>query len=182
MIDRKPTNSGFTLIEITVVLFLVALLASAVAVSSRGMLRGATLDETTAQIGSLDADARRSAQRLGYPVELHLDTGTRQMTLLDPNQSGSSPLGGYVLPAGYELRDAWRMVQGERVKGDEMVVRYSPDGTSTTWGLSLHAPSEEEPSQASVIVVLGMTGQLTEWESDEQAQDIFAAARRHDAD
>ena len=49
----RRTTRGFTLIEIVAVLALAALLASAVAVSGRGLLRSATLDEAIAQVGAV---------------------------------------------------------------------------------------------------------------------------------
>lgn len=178
MTPRNFSMRGFTLIEISVVLILVALLASTVAVSSVGMVGGATHAEVGAQIGSLDTEARRVAKRLRRTVELHIDTDAHKLVLRDPQQPDAVPLGGYGLPRGYRLDRAWRISRDERVEERSLVVRYEPDGSSSTWGLSLLARDQESDRKPSVLMVLGITGQMTQWETDEQTQDILAAARR----
>ena len=179
---RGLPNSGFTLIEVALVLVLVAILASAVAFSGRGLLRGATMDDTIAQIGSLDAQARRIARRTGLPVDLHVDTDGQRLILQDAQESDSTPLGSYTIPTGYELHSAWRRSGSERLQGGAMVVRYEPDGSAATWGFAIQPADAEQPDQANAVVVLGLTGQLSVLENDEQVQDIMATALRRDAD
>lgn len=182
MTRRKRITRGFTLIEIAVVLVLVGLLASTIAVSSGGILRGATHDEAAAQIAALDTEARVFAKRLGRPVELHLDTQLQSLILKEPAQLSAPPLSRYTMPAGHKVSQMWRVSLGERVKGEAVVIRYEPDGTAATWGLTLTSEGESDTSLTSVIAVLGMTGQFNRWESDDQVQGILAAALRRDAD
>ena len=181
MTPAPKQTRGFTLVEIAVVLVLVALLASAVVVSSRGMLSGATREEVIARIGSLDAEARGIAKRLGRAVELHIDSDGQRLVLKDPQQPSSPPLSGYTMPTGTGFGDTWQMSRGEPIERDDLIVRYEPDGSSTTWGVSLRSQGVER-QEASEVVVLGMTGQMNVWESDGQARDILAAALRRDTD
>lgn len=177
---RKGTTRGFTLIEIAVVLVLVALLASAIAVSASGMIRGATLEETIAQIESLDREARQTAQRLSAPVELHINRETKQFILRAPDTPGEPPLSSLVLSRRFELAQAWRLVQGEPQDDETLVVRYEPDGTATTWGLTISDRNTQD--DLASVVILGMTGQMTQWEDHEQAKDILAEALGRHAD
>ena len=177
---RKGTTRGFTLIEIAVVLVIVALLASAVAMSASGMLNGATLEETIAQIDSLDREARRTAKRLGNAVELHIDSEANQLTLRDPQQPSAPPLGGFALPRAFELTQAWRLIRGEQEGDTALVIRYESDGTATTWGLTLSDRNTQE--QLNSVVLLGMTGQMTQWKNHEQGHDILAQALGRHAD
>ncbi|MEM1356360.1 MAG: prepilin-type N-terminal cleavage/methylation domain-containing protein [Planctomycetota bacterium] len=180
MNPRKPTTRGFTLIEIVVVLFLVALLASAVAIAAGGVLNNATRDEAVAQIGSMDREARRAATRLGRPVELRIDREARRFTLYDPAKPNAAPLGGLAASSRFELTQAWRISRGKPVHENELVVRYGPDGTAATWGFTLSERNTQDGLTS--VVVLGMTGQTTQWEDHEQAQDMLAAALGRHAD
>ena len=182
--SRKPRNpcapsdaremkcSGFTLIEVVVVLFLIALLASLVAVSASGMVRGATLEEVVAQIGSLDQEARRASKRLGHTVTLHIDAEDRRLTIRDPQAPDDPPLGGLSIPNAFEITEALRLNQGELVGGSNRVIQYEPDGTCMTWALTLSDRHSGE--QLNTTLLLGMTGQMTQWQDNGQAQDILA--------
>lgn len=172
---KTRTTCGFTLIEISVVLFLIALLASVVAISSGGMIRGATLEEVVAQIESLDVEARRNANRLGHAVELKIDSESRKLTLADPRNPEGPQLGGMYLPRTLELTQVWQMVGDEPDNATDVVIRYEPDGSATTWGLTISNPIQNEG--LATIVIAGMTGQATtHWENDEQAKSILAEA------
>lgn len=171
---------AFTLIEIVVVLFLMALLASLIAVSANGMIRGATLEEVVAQIGSLDQEARRTAKRSGKSIELYIDTETKQLTLRNVDHQTEPPLGVFSLPNTLEIGEAWRLNRGESQSDSVLVIRYEPDGTSTAWGLTLTDISSGETLNA--ILVLGMTGQMTQWKDHEEAQIILAEALGRHAD
>ncbi|MBX2851678.1 MAG: hypothetical protein KTR15_08040 [Phycisphaeraceae bacterium] len=162
------------MIEIAVVLVLVSLLASTVAMSAGGMLNGATLGETVAQIDSLDSEARRTAKRLGHTIELYIDSETRRLTLHDPREPNAPPLGGITLPRTFELTQAWHLVRGEQQIETDLVIQYEPDGTATTWGVSISDPNTQEG--LSSLAFLGMTGQMTQRENHEQARDILAEA------
>lgn len=163
-----------------------ALLASTVALSARGLVGGATSDDILGQIESLDTSARRHARQSGMAVQMQLDTTTGQVTLTESGQSDASPLGGYALPKGYELKDAWRMRRGERVLQPQLILTYDPNGVTSTWGVTLSPPgtpgSEQPATETKALLVLGLTGQTTQWESDEQVRDILAQTQRRDAD
>lgn len=171
---RNRTIRGFTLIEIVVVLVLVAMLASAVAMSAGGMLNNATQEEAVAQIDSLDSEARRTAKRLGRTVELHIDSETKQFTLRDPQKPSSPPLGSYRLPHAFEITQSWRLIRGEPQNDTALVIRYEQDRTAMTWGLTISDRNAKE--DVGSVMILGMTGQMTQWDNHEEASDILAKA------
>lgn len=171
---------AFTLIEIVVVLFLMALLASLIAVSANGMIRGATLEEVVEQIGSMDQEARRTAKRNGNSIELHIDTETKKLTLRNVDNQIEPPLGLFYLPNTLEIGRAWRLNRGESQSDSVLAIRYEPDGTSTTWGLTLTERNSVET--LNTILILGMTGQMTQWEDHEESQNILAEALGRHAD
>ena len=180
MHSRLRQHGGFTLIEIAVVIVLVGLLASAVAVASGGIIGGATREEAITQIGSLDAEARRLAKQRRRVLELVIDREGQTLLVRDPQAPSDPPLSSVSLPGSQSLTKLWRRSRGEQVEQTSLTLRYEPDGTSPTWGLRIAGPDGQEQTQS--ILILGMTGQMTVWENDEQAQDILAAALGRHAD
>jgi len=172
-------QSGFTLIEIAVVLVLMALLATVTAVSARGMIGGATQQEVLAQIQSLDAQARRHAQETGRSVSLELDTTTNRLTLTQDQQQRAVALAQYELPRGYTLGQAWRWRGDARDMQTRIAVTYDPHGVAPTWGVTLAGIGSDQPTS---LLVLGSTGQTTFWENDGQVQDILSQNHRRDTD
>ncbi len=167
---------GFSLIEIAIVLFLMALLASVAAVSARGMIGGATQQDLLAQIESLDAQARRQAQQTGQPVELVVDSDQGTITISAPDRYGDSmAIARYSLPAGYGFEQAWRWRRGQRDKQSLLNLQYDGMGITSTWGTTIAGPDTEE---AITMLVLGETGQVLILEDDEQAQEILAQVHR----
>lgn len=176
--SRRP-HPGFTLIEIAVVLFLMALLASVAAVSARGMLGGATQQDLIAQLGSLDAQARRQAQQTGQEVRLELDSDASRVTLTRRGEQKDVMLARYDLPSGYELSQAWSWRRDQRDWESPLVLLYDAQGVAATWGVTVTGPNDEEQV---ALLVIGATGQTIELEDDEQAQDILAQVHRRNAD
>lgn len=89
---RIPYVRGFTLIELTVVLFILLLLSAAVVpnVVSIGLSRD--LKNREARIVRLPAEARNEAQRTGKPIRLRVDGATLVMERVPDGAVGGSQI------------------------------------------------------------------------------------------
>src|SRR5256885_12408653 len=70
---RGHHRGAFTLVEITVAVLLMALLAAAAALSFAGPLRSSQAAEAVDQVRSIDATSRQFAQRFGRNVQIEFD-------------------------------------------------------------------------------------------------------------
>lgn len=172
----RSTQPGFTLIEIAVVLVLMALLASVVAVSARGMVGGATGEEVIAQIASLETEARQTAEQTGQEVVFVIDQDHGLLRLTTPKQYAGKQFSSYQLPAGYTIERTWVLRRGQQEFVGDLRLQYSRNTEALTWGVTLIEPGGTERS----FMIAGLTGQLTLLETDETARNILARlGRRH---
>lgn len=82
---------AFTLVELTATLVLAALLAAAVAVSLKGLRRGAAVDDVASAWRAYDEAARAQARASGKPIRLSVDLDANRVRRLDDETA--APLG-----------------------------------------------------------------------------------------
>lgn len=161
-------REGFSLLELTMVLVIVALLAGMVALRMHGPTRQCTVAELTAQIVQTDLLAREYAVEQNRCVHLMMDLNRGSLCRMDEqerNECGRS----FALPRQYRFSRGF--VRGEEIASGTTTVAIGPGGESPTYALLLEGPD----SFRRWIVFAGLTGESWITEEDEPIQNMFEA-------
>ncbi|MGC9453922.1 MAG: GspH/FimT family pseudopilin [Phycisphaerae bacterium] len=174
---NSPRASGFTLVELVLVLVVLSLLAGVTALSLGGFGRSQELDESARRLETALRLARAEAAGAGRRIRLRPDaeTGTLDVVwepepLERPGEFESYPCnwrgylpGGNVWVVGSELtgESRYRTLWSERASRDESDARFEPltfypDGTSDSGEIEL-----ESDAGTIVLRISGLTGVVT---------------------
>jgi prepilin-type N-terminal cleavage/methylation domain-containing protein len=161
---------AFTLIETMLAVLIMALLASAAALSFSGPVRKARAREAVDQVIAADRSARQEAHDSGRAVRLRFDSSNGEISRIE----GTATQFRSVLPASFRISD---VLVGRRVFRDVPAeVGFSGSGFSATYAVHLSGTGADR-----WVVFAGLTGQANVV-SDEQAVrtaiDSIAPARR----
>jgi general secretion pathway protein H len=119
MIDRKPhKNSGFTLLELIVVLFLISLIAGISVVLFTGTLSSGKLDATARSLVAAMKHARVQSSMSGEPQAVFID--------LDEGTYGMEGKGGRPFPNGIAVSFS-DPLDGTQTKGRHLI-EFDPVG------------------------------------------------------
>lgn len=137
--NSKPLARGFTLIELTVVVAVLSLLAAAIMPNLASFERGRQLRSFLTNLPLMAARAREMAISYGYPVDLEYDDGANQLVIHSKDQNGDDQtLSTLALPSGFS---ASRFMLGQNESdGSSWKLAFYPDGTSDGGGLELRKP------------------------------------------
>ncbi len=155
------TRPAFTLIEVTAVLVLTAVLAGVAAVSLAGPRHRAVAADAVDQVAFADGQVRRAALAGDRPMSIVLDLSAGRLSRAA--EDGSDPVTLADLPAGVRID---RVLLGADVL-DVGVARatVSAEGRSRSYAVGLATPAGPR-----WLVVAGLTGQVTPV-ADEAAAD-----------
>lgn len=153
MTESRP--SAFTLIEVTAVLVLIGLMASAAALSLRSAYRGSQMQDVIDRIVWLDQSARRIARINGTNVVLKIDRASGRLDMV-PSQDDPATLSPVVLPDGFSIHEA----HVGRPVDDNDRLTINKDGLSPTYAFTLM----DSKGNMRTLVFAGLTGQHTELE------------------
>ena len=170
---------AFTLIEISVVLFLMAIVSAVVTASLARTYGVAQMRDVVDALEHADRLARWEASDSGRVVLLRVDASEGVVERAfedDADRDDGAIQEPYRLPERFEIERLW--VQGSRAPSDAATIRCTPRGRTPTYGLSVTGPQ----MQRVAIVVAGATGQLVEVEDANEAEELFERLSRRDAD
>ncbi len=166
---QSRTARGWTLIELSVVLVLMALGVSAVSLTFSERYRSVTQADVEQRLVHIDHLARDHARRFGRQVELHFDLEEsrvqRQMTSEDGVEFGLP----VQLPRGFQIREV-RVASAEESAANS-VVQFAPSGMGPMYAIHLLAPNQ----QAQWLLFTAATGHAVRIEDDQSIEDIFQA-------
>jgi len=165
-------NAGFTLLEMVVVLAIMAVIATAAAISFQKPLRAARLERAMAGLEDADFRARTEARKRSAMVELLVDGGKNIAT----HSIAGSADGGQVrrtlaLSGGLNIDRYW--TAGRSTNDDRFGVWFSPDGQSNTYAVRV---SDDDDHQKWLVVV-GATGQYVQLHEDRAVEAILATQK-----
>jgi type II secretory pathway pseudopilin PulG len=147
---------------------LMALLASAAALSFSGPLRTARAADAQDQIRSFDAAARDMARHSNREVRLVFDLSGS--TLARREGPGLQDLRSRVsLPAGYRITQF--CVAGQSFEDGEAVVDFSSLGICRSYAIHLSGPGLDR-----WLLLAGLSGQMTQVQDEVEAQSILGRA------
>ena len=159
---------GFSLIELTVVLLILALVSASVAVAVREPLHRVGLRGALDDLAEFDHLTRTYAREQDRPVVLVFDLDAGVIRRMD--ETGRTELGlALRLPADYRIvrlragEDDWRSGQ--------TVLAVSALGLTPTYAVLVTGPGP----RAQWMALAGLSGQLLEPKNDAEVDNLFKA-------
>ena len=172
---RRRRGSAFTLVELLAVLLLMALLATGVSLSLKGVLRDAELRNAASQLIQFDRLAREQARRSDRPSQLRFELQAGRVRNIDAR---TKTVQGreLQLPAGVAIEQV-RTARQPR-GGADAVVPCSARGQTTSYAVLLRGVGRQQ----LWLVVAGLSGTVETVRDDQTVNQTFALlAHGHDA-
>lgn len=168
-------RAAFTLIEISAVIVLAALLAAALALSLSGVGRAARMEDAIQQIIAFDDMTRRTARASGRAMEIVVDTEAQRIRRIDAT---TRQVHGRQLALGSRVRIDEARLGGGALMPASAPILVSDRGLSSTYALKL-----TEGSAKRWVLIVGLTGRGIEVSDDGEVQQLLrTTATRDDAD
>ena len=170
-------HPGFTLLEIAVVAFLAAMLAAVVSVAFATTLGERRIENVVGLLKSIDAEARYRARREGVPgiLRFDLEAGTITQKVVRTR----APLRPKEVRLSRPTRIEQVLVAGEDHRSgtsDLVRVAVSTNGQTPSYAVVL-----TEGEKKRVLLFAGLTGQVREFEDENEIEDLFRAHLGRDA-
>src|SRR5262245_47148217 len=163
---------GFTLIEVMTVVIIMALLATAAALSFTRPLAAARARDAEDQVRALDASARQFARRFGRPVEIILDLANSTLARRERDMIVFQTK----LPHGCRIDEVRFSGRSETL--GEVAVECSGAGLSRSYAAHLVGPQLD-----LWLIFAGLSGQVTQVSDVSQVDAILPQGNaRNDSD
>jgi prepilin-type N-terminal cleavage/methylation domain-containing protein len=165
---------GFTLVELSVVVLILGIMAGAVTLHMASPMQRAGLTSATAEIVSFDHLTRTQSRESDLPMRLVVDLAEHR---LQRTSETGDPLGtAFELPSGYRIT---RLLVGEKtIYSGSASITCSRLGAMPTYAVLVEAPN----TQKRWVVVAGLTGQTIESDDEKEVLGILGVLKaRSDA-
>ena len=164
---------GFSLIELTMVLLILAVIAAGAALRVQAPLTTARATEAVDRIRQFDRLTRAAAYRQDRPLSLIVDLSAGRLERTD--QAGRS-VSGDPLRLDGRCRIARLLVRDRALSAGRVVVPCSRRGLTPSYALAVDTPGRRQ-----WLLFAGLTGEMIQVADERQAEEILAAAARPDA-
>ena len=158
------SRSGFTLVELTTVVILLALIAGIATVVFRDPYRKARHQATIDRLEFIDPHVRRVAKKRPGELVFDLSKGTATWQERDTGPVSES----VTLASGLLIDEIWTLAGGTQSSG-EVTVSFHPNGTSGTYAVR----TSVNDIAVRWLLFVGMTGQQMEIGDDNEAQAVL---------
>lgn len=154
---KKDRSTGFTLLELIIVIVLLALIAAIVSPRLTQRAESASERGQVRKMLAFLRSAKESAITRGETVSVRVDVEGRMAmesrSPIDPEVS--QEIDSISPPSGYTLSD--RTLAGRSVGGDDLVIEFYPDGTTTGGTVTF---TMRDAVETLVIAVDGRSGSI----------------------
>jgi Tfp pilus assembly protein FimT len=157
--------SGFTIVELMAVVFLMALLAGGAALTFVRPLRAARWNEAIMEVQSTDQNARTFARRFNRSVAIVIDPYENSIA----RREGDVTTTTQPLPRGIRI-DEVLAVDRTDTSNRRVNIAISPMGASLTYAVHLRGPGQDEDQW---LVFAGLSGQFTVTKDESLARSII---------
>ncbi len=168
----KRRAKAFTLLEVTVVVLILALVSAAATLHVRGRMESANLQDVVGQVRSFDRLTRSFSREQDRALRVMVSSGRLRRV----DESGLKDIGTALeLPEGFAVAEV--RVAGKLPANADTVVGCSRLGLTPSYAVKIAARS----GAARWVLFAGLSGEAREIEDEREVQDILSAAR-NDAD
>ena len=165
---------GFSLIELSLVLVILAILAGAVALRLQGPMSHARMGDVAGAVEAFDHVTRTAAVEQDRPLRMLIDLGAGRLSRLDED-GRPLPVAPLVLPEGFRI--ARVLVREHDVADGQTTISCSRHGLTPTHALLL-----EGQGQRRWLVFAGLARDALGVDDETQAKEILeVASPRRDA-
>ena len=163
-------KSGFTLIEVLVVLVIVSMLVAITAVRWRGGYDRAILERGLQEVRMADEMARECARASNRPIGLRIDLDTDCIAHVDVDSWHVRRR--FVFGSG-RVRLETLITDGRRRLAGQTVLRVDGKGATSTYALLLETPQ----GLRRWVVFTGVAGEMITCRDEKQVRRIFRIPR-----
>jgi prepilin-type N-terminal cleavage/methylation domain-containing protein len=163
---NPPSSSGFTLIEVVVVLAVAAILAGAAALSLRGPYQAARLEDAIERLVLVDRQLRDHAQRFERPAQLNVCPNSGQIAAVEP-KGDRPPIQAFQLDGAIKIEEV--ATPQRRSDCDVVAIPYSTQGRSPTFAVRLRGADNRQ----HWLLFVGTTGQMIRFEDDRTVEELL---------
>ncbi|NQU74915.1 MAG: prepilin-type N-terminal cleavage/methylation domain-containing protein [Planctomycetes bacterium] len=160
---------GFSLIELTVVLLIIAIAAAAVTLRVQQPMRLAQMREVLERMEQFDRLTRTYAREHDKAVWVELDLSTGRLSQMDESESGRATGQAFKLPKGYTICKL--KFPGQDVSAGKAAVVYSRGGLGATYAMLLEDPQRRR----RWVLCTGLGGQVLQFDDEREIRDILDA-------
>jgi prepilin-type N-terminal cleavage/methylation domain-containing protein len=166
-------RGGFSLIEMTVVLLILAISAAVVTLRVQGPLHNAQMSDVVERVAEFDLLTRTFARQNDQPVWVCVNLDENQLQRSRKEQDTFKECGQVMsLPDGFVLS---RLMMGEKdYEHGSVTIRFSRQGFGSSYALRLSGPNGRE----QWVLLTGVGGQLVQVKNEAEARNILEATKR----
>jgi len=169
MEPEKTLASGFTLLEVLVTVFLLALFTSVVSISLMHSDYIARLASISSLMSHVDNILRHQARLTGRPATLRIGTREGTFTVISEKEEVLCTM----IPHGIALREI-RVLGIDGLPKDFVSIECSPEGLTPSYSVCLG----DRDGKAKCFLFAGLTGQWTESNEHERHTQLFERLER----
>jgi prepilin-type N-terminal cleavage/methylation domain-containing protein len=159
-------NRGFSLVELTLVLLLLALVAGAVTLRVQGPLRRSRMQDALDQVRGFDRLARHFAAEQDRPIRLVIDLDTQKFWRAEKGKD--APLGSvFELPSGVAVTKV--RLGSEELAAGRVELPCSRAGLTPSYALCVSGPKND----LRWLLFSGLTGESSELDNEQSVRDIL---------
>ncbi|MFA6135167.1 MAG: type II secretion system protein [Phycisphaerae bacterium] len=157
---------AFSLIELTLVLLILGIVAAAAGLNWHGPLKAARFRDAVAQVAEFDRLSRAYARQNDRPVQMALAADGRRLE----RTGADGQAAGMPLELGSDVQISQLSVAGDK-DGTAKAVPCGSHGFTPSYAMLLEGPAERK----TWLVVAGLTGLTLETDDDNYVEKILAA-------
>jgi prepilin-type N-terminal cleavage/methylation domain-containing protein len=160
------SRRAFTLIELTAVLAIIAIILGIVAVSLRAPYQRARLQEAVERMAFADRQMRSHARGHFHPCQLAIDLDRSALEIIDSRER-DAPRRAFTLGGGIRIG---HVVSGTgSVEQGDTHIACSSNGLTETYAIRLQGAGRTQ----HWLLFAGVTGQMTEMNDEEEVLSLF---------
>ncbi len=166
---------GFSLIELTVVLIILAMLSAVVSVSLANLGHHVLIEDAVNSITDMDRSMRIECSDYSRIGRLKLDFDDGQVSVDIERDNAWVKVQTYPIPVGMRMGQVQVSGEANQIHSSGVVViDCDALGRSPTYCFGLESINTDPPDK-KFYVVAGLSGQLREVQDEDQIEGLFAA-------